>query len=182
MVGSSKNRISGWVAIARARPDPLLHAAGELGRREIGDLGRQADLAQDLDRPPLRLRARQLLDLQQAEGDVLPHRQAVEQRRSLEQHAELLHHLLALAPRQARHLLAVDLDRARIGLEDAEDALEQHRLAGARAADHHHRFGLADLEIEAVQHVLRAEALVQVADPDLGLGRAHRLKKISVTT
>ena len=47
---------------------------------------------------------------------------------------------------------------------------------------------LADVEVEAVQHPLGAEALVQAADPDLGgsgcggRARGHRLKNISVTT
>ena len=34
------------------------------------------------------------------------------------------------------------------GVQQAEDALQQHRLAGARAADHDQRFAGADLQVE----------------------------------
>ena len=108
--------------------------------------------------------------LQQAERDVLPDRQAVEQRGALEQHAELLHDLLARAARRAPITSSPSISiEPRSGSQDAEDALQQHRLAGARAADHHDQLALGDVEIDAVQHLLGAEALVQVADADLGV-------------
>ena len=93
-----------------------------------------------------------------------------------------MHDLLAGTAADADHVLAVDQDRAPIGLEQAEHALQQHRLAGAGAADHHHRLALGDVEIDAGQHLLGAKALVQVADADLERVFAHRRKNISVTT
>ena len=54
-----------------------------------------------------------------------------------------------LAVAEADGLLAVDLDRAAVGPHQAEDAFQQHRLAGARAADHDHRFARRDVEVDA---------------------------------
>ena len=39
-----------------------------------------------------------------------------------------------------------------------------------------------EIEVDALQHLLGAEALGQAADRDLGGGLAHRLKNSSVTT
>ena len=81
---------------------------------------------------------------------------------------------------------------ARIGAQQAEEALEHDRLADARAADHHHRLPGADVEIEAVEHDLACERLAQPAQGDLGLvraptgavarGRVHWAKNASVMT
>ena len=91
VVGSSKNMISGSCAMARARPTRFCMPPDSSAGIRLGDLGRQADLRQLL-RSALRLRlarGRCRLAGEQAEGDVLPDRQAVEQRAALEQHAEL---------------------------------------------------------------------------------------------
>ena len=66
------------------------------------------------------------------------------------------------------HLLAVDPDRADVGLEQAQDALDQHRLAGARAADDDERPAGRHVEVDALQDPLRPEALGEPADHDLG--------------
>jgi len=87
----------------------------------------------------------------------------------------------ALAGRKARDLDAVDGDAARFGAQQPENAFDQHRLAGARAADDHRRLARRYVERHAVQHLLRAEALVQVGQPD-GESLAHFAKKISVRT
>ena len=162
-------------------PDALAHAARQLGRPQVGDIGAEPDLRECGDRAFLRLGAPELLDVEQPERDVLPDRQAVEQSGTLEQHPELLHHLLAGAAAEPDHLLAVDYDRAPIGLEQAEHAFQQHRFAGARAADHDDQLALGDVQFDAVQDLLGAKALVQVADADLDRGLAHRLKNSSVT-
>lgn len=95
-------------------------------------------------------------------------------RRSLEQHAELAHDFFALATRHLGDFLAIDLDRAGVRRDDAQDAFDQHRLAGARAADDDHRFADADVEIEAVQDHFGAERLLQSANADLGSALVHR--------
>ena len=70
--------------------DALLHAAGELGRVEVGGLGAEPDPAELGDRQLARLGLRPAAaGVAQAEGDVLPDRQAVEQRAALEEHAEV---------------------------------------------------------------------------------------------
>ena len=51
---------------------------------------------------------------------------------------------------------------AGIGAVDAGDGLHQRRLAGAVVADQADHLAGRDLEIDAVQHVDRAEALADV--------------------
>jgi hypothetical protein len=125
--------------------------------------------------------ARHTAALDEAEGDILPHLERIEERRALEKHAEFAQHAIALGAAHAHHLLAVDLDAAAVGQDQPEHAFERHRLAAAGAADHHHRFADADLEVEAVQHALLAERLVEAADLDLRGMRGHFVKKISVS-
>ena len=69
--------------------------------------------------------------------------------------------LIARAAVQADDLLAVDLDTAAIGIDQAEDAFQQHRLADPRSADDDHRFGGPNIEIEAAQYLVVAESNVQ---------------------
>src|SRR3546814_9676167 len=58
-------------------------------------------------------------------------------------------------------------DAAAVRVEDAQDALQQDRLAGAGAADDDDRLADAHVEVDAAQDLFRAERLVQVADGDL---------------
>jgi len=60
---------------------------------------------------------------------------------------------------QADQLLAVEPDRAGLGPQQAEDALQQHRLSGAGPADDDQRFAGSDGKIDSGQHPLRAEGL-----------------------
>ena len=57
----------------------------------------------------------------------------------------------ALAAAHLQHVAAIDLDRTRIGLDQAEDGFQQHRLAGARPADHHHGCAGHDVEVDPIQ-------------------------------
>jgi hypothetical protein len=54
--------------------DALLHAARQLGREQLGDVGAEAHLLELVERDVLGLVARHLAALDQAEGDVLPDR------------------------------------------------------------------------------------------------------------
>src|SRR6266850_2041849 len=63
-----------------------------------------------------------------------------------------------------------------IGPKQAENAFQQHRLAGARAADHHHRFARRHVEVDALQHFLGPERLGDAAQRDLR-GNHQRAKK-----
>ena len=149
------------------QPHALLHAAGQFGRRQHGDICIEADLGELLDGDVARLAARHAAALDQAEGDILPHRQAVEERGRLEQHAEFPQHRVARAAANARHILAIDEDLALVGPEDAEHAFDHHRFAGARAADHHQRFPGIQGQVDAVEHDLAAEALLDAPEFDL---------------
>jgi hypothetical protein len=81
VVGSSKKMIFGSAAMARAKRHALLHPAGQFGREQVGHLRPHAHPAQLVQRDlaglvlgPLHRAA------QQAEGDVFPHPQRIEQR------------------------------------------------------------------------------------------------------
>ena len=99
----------------------------------------------------------------QPEGDVLPDGQAVEERAALEEHAEVAEEG---APVDAGERLAVDQDLALVVGEDAEDALQRHRLAGAGAADDDEALAGHDRERDAGEDLLVAEGLADVAELD----------------
>src|SRR5690606_7036487 len=61
---------------------------------------------------------------------------------------------------------AVDLDAAGIGFDDAEDAFDQHRFAGAGTADDHQRFALLDIQTDAVKYDFFAEGFFDVSKFD----------------
>src|SRR6185503_11327609 len=67
---------------------------------------------------------------------------------------------------QERHLQAIDPDLARIGLDQADDVLEQDALAGTRRAEQRHRLADLHFEIHAVQHDVVDEALGDVLQLD----------------
>ena len=98
----------------------------------------------------------------------------IEERRTLEQHAEAREVFVARRTFESDDLFARDFDRARIGADDAEDGLDHHRLAGAGAADDDERAAFADRDIEAVQDLLLAEGLANVGEDDVGF-LGHRL-------
>src|SRR5260370_1103539 len=67
--------------------DPLLHAARQFGRHELGDVGAEPDRGKLLQRDILGLGTAHSVTHDQAERYVLPHRLRVVRRASLEQHA-----------------------------------------------------------------------------------------------
>ena len=82
-----------------------------------------------------------------------------------------------------KQVAAVHLDAAGVGLDQAEDTLQQHGLAAAGAADDDHGGAGHDVEVDAVQHLFGAERLAESADADLGgFGRRHWMKNSSVRT
>src|SRR6185437_5688223 len=88
---------------------------------------------------------------------------------ALEQHAELAQQLEPLARRQGSDLDAVNLDGAGIRLHQAEDTFDRHRFAGAGAADDDEALALLQVEIDAVEHNLRAEGFLEAANGDFDL-------------
>jgi len=114
----------------------------------------------------------------------------LEQGAALKQHADHRTRPFRILPRQGQHVATIDLDAAGVGLDQSEDALQQHRLPAAGPADHHQRGSWRDVEVDAVQHYLGPEGLLEAANPHLGVhahgfssGRlAHRAKNNSVMT
>ncbi len=144
----------------------LGHAAGELGRV----LGRRV-LRAEPDHPDAQQREvlqhglghREVLADRQL--DVLGDRQRGEQRAALEHDAVAPLDREQLAIRLPRDLHALDADRARHRLLQAEHRAQQHRLAAARAADDAEHLARLDVEVEAVMHDLAAEAVDDAARP-----------------
>ncbi len=172
VVGSSKRRISGTWAIARAKPTrrrmPPESCEGS-GRRS-----RRAAPAPGTPRPARRISSLRLLgQALQGEGDVLPDRHRVEERALLEGHAELAPELGERAVVEPGDRHAVDLDRAGVGLQQPDDVLQEHALARPRGADDDHRLALGDVEVDAVQHHLGAERLLETPDGDLRAARGR---------
>ena len=78
------------------------------------------------------------------------------------------------SPVEARHVLAVDEHPPAVGPDQPEQMPQEHRLAATRAPDDDHQLGGCDLEIDAAQDLLVAEALAEPFDPDgRGGGGGH---------
>ena len=110
----------------------------------------------------------------QREQHVLLDGEGVEERRVLEEHAELRADPVELEVAHRHDVLAVDEDLAAVRLEQPDQVLHQHRLPRARPADDHVDLAALDLQVDAAQHLVLAEALVQAADLQLvalGVGR-----------
>src|SRR3546814_2659254 len=94
---------------------------------DLGDFRAEADLAQLVEGDLFRLVAFHPAALDQAEGDIFPDLQAVEEGGTLEQHAEFAQHLLALVGAEFHRVFAVDQDLALFGAQQAEHARsEEH--------------------------------------------------------
>ena len=63
--------------------------------------------------------------------------------------------------------MGIDDDFTAIRFHQADDVFEQHTLATAAATEDHRGLAALDFEIDAAQHLLVAEALVQVTDADV---------------
>ena len=184
VVGSSKKKDLGLGRYGPRQADALAHATGKLRRIEFRDVRTELDLRQLVEGDLLGLLTRHALAGHQAEGDVIEDGQGIEQGGVLEQHAELQPHPVERVAAKSDHLIAVDLDRSVIGEKQAQDALDQHRFSGPRSADDDQRAALGNIEIEAVEHHVVTEGLVEAADLDLGVGHVlgfdHWAKNSSV--
>ncbi|CNK98491.1 Uncharacterised protein [Mycobacterium tuberculosis] len=92
----------------------------------------------------------------------------------LEHHADALPHLVQLHA-LVGEVHAVDDDVPRRGLLELVQAAQQRRLARAGGADHGDDLTVLDREVDALEHLVVAERLVQVPDLDL----AHALAFLS---
>ena len=105
--------------------------------------------------------------LAQREGDVVVEVHRAEHGAVLEQHAEELADLVELALGAAGDVGALDDDRAAVGLEQADQGLEQHGLAGAGRAEHHADLTGGDGQGHVAPDELLAEGLGESVDLDL---------------
>ena len=142
------------------KADAFLHAAREFRREQIGHIGGQAHTAQLLDRDfagfffGFGQRS-----AQQAEGDVLPDRQAVKQRAALKEHAEPGQKGVAL---DFRGVFAIQRDRPLILHHQAQNAFQQNRFPGAGATNDHHAFAAVDGQVYPIQNAFRAKGFMDV--------------------
>ena len=152
----------------------FLHAARQLGGQAVGHVGFEAHAAQFLDGDGAGLFARAFEGAaQQAKGDVLPDRQAVEQRAALKQHAEAGQKGIAVAGTCG---LAIDQNGACIRCHQPQNAFQRHGFSGAGATDDHHRCALGDMQVDPAQHVVGAERFGNALHPD------HSEKNTPVST
>ena len=100
-----------------------------------------------------------LLGQHQREGHVVAHGHVRVERVVLEHHRDV-----ALLRRHAVDDPASDRDLAVADLLQPGDHAQQRRLAAARRADQHAEFAVGDVDVDAANHVRRAEVLVHRAD------------------
>ena len=113
--------------------------------------------------------------LEQRERDVLRDGERAEERARLVDDPHLAVELLHLAHVRRRDVHAEDADAARLRLLQADQVLEQRRLAAARAAEDHHDLAAADGHADVVEDDLVAVAGGQVLDLDHDLLRRLRV-------
>src|SRR5687767_4994936 len=149
LVGDQQPRLGGH----RARELEL--AQLDLGQPvglQTGLVG-QADVPEDL----VRLLLAAVADVLERHQQVLQHRHAGEGARDLEAARDAAPR--ALPGRQARDLLAVELDRAGVVAQRARDAVDQRGLARAVRPDQPEALAARDSDAHAVERGEAAEAL-----------------------
>jgi hypothetical protein len=129
----------------------LLLREPDLGERGPGDLDRLVLLA--------------ALDLLLRDGEVAQHRHVREQVELLEDHPDARPQLVDVRV-GVGDLLALDEDLpARRGLEHV-DAAQEGRLPGPGRTDDADHLAVRDVEVDALEHLVVAEVLVEVLDVD----------------
>ena len=126
----------------------------------------KAKLRDGLGRKVTCLQACHGLLLAEAEGDILPDRQRIEQRAELEGHAEPAPHCLELVAAGMDHFLAIDPDRPAIGAQQPQQAFQRDRLAASGRADDGKRLLRRDLDVDAAKHLLVAKGFGDAAHYD----------------
>ena len=158
---------------------PLDHAARQLGGIFVGGVLRQADQRDLQHRQFVAQPRRQVEMLAHRRLDVLPDRQAGEQRALLEQHAPALADAAALGGGEAVDVVAVDFDRPGLLGQKPEHGAGEDRLARARGADQAEHFAAADVDVEPIHHQMVAEADLQPAHADDDLAGARAFVEVS---
>ncbi len=92
--------------------------------------------------------------LLQAEAHIVLHRQVRIERVGLEHHGDA-----ALGGRRQRLVLAIDEDGAGCDILKTGDAAQQGRFSAAGRADEDDELAVLHLEVDALQHFMRAKGL-----------------------
>jgi hypothetical protein len=148
------------------------HAARELRGHQVRGAA-QADGVQLGQHQVAQHRLRQAHMLAHREGDVLEHRQVGEQRPVLEQHAHAPTQAVERGGAEVLHLLPEDLDAAAGREHLTRDEAQQCGLAGAARAHHGRDPAATRLEVDTGEDGAGTDAVVQVTDPDDGVGRSR---------
>ncbi len=142
--------------------DTLLLAAGKRHHRSLREVGK-TDSLEVLHGLLLGICLRGLLERHRRERAVVEHIEVREQVEALEHHADLLAqavhvHMLC------RQVLAAEPHMALIRRLEQVDAAQERRLAGARSADDRDDLAGHDIEVDALEHLMLAEALAEPLD------------------
>ena len=172
LVGQQQRRV------VHERPrdrDALLLAAGQLGRQVV-ELGRQADHAQDVRHLAADLLAA-LADHLKRVGDVVVDRAVRQQLVVLEDRADVAAQVGHARARDVVELLARDRDLALRGLELLHEQPDAGRLAAAGGADEEDELPAPDPQRRALEAhraaVVDLRHVVELHDGDVAPGRAR---------
>jgi hypothetical protein len=156
------------------QPDPLLHAAGEVGRRQTLH-ALEPDHPQRLAHLHADDAGLQLRVLEKRQRHVLADRHPVDQRPALEEVAEALAELAELLHVHVGDVPAVDQHAPLVRLQQADDVLQRDALARAGPPDDHVRLPAPHRQVEPLKDPLPAEAAVDVLETDQDVvALAHR--------
>ncbi len=142
----------------------LLLAAGELTGKDVA-LVQQTDAGQQgLGLRP-RLTALAFLHLDRTEQKVVEYAHVREQVITLEHHADLLPHLAPIGA-WGQQLATGKREAAAVGGLQAVEATQQRAFAATAGAEYDDHFARFDLQIDAIEHLLLAEKLVEAFELD----------------
>src|ERR1035437_6843948 len=110
-------------------------------------------------------------------GDVLSHAPRVEERAFLERHCELPPQAVAVLGRHLPQVFTVDLDGARIGLQEPDDVFQEDAFPDPRLPDEDERLAPRDGQVEPGEHRFRPEALRDFRELHGGRGGLRRAQK-----
>ena len=132
----------------------LLHATAQLARifPGMGGQSHGAQLHQHRLVQQLTVAGDLRMMLLEGQRHILRHREALEQRTGLEEHAHLPHELLALAFRKAVDVFAKDVHGARGRLLHTDEDVQQRALPAAGAAEDREDVAGEDIEAHPVEH------------------------------
>ena len=131
-------------------PSPL--PAGKIGRHSIVVLC-EAHKPQHASHPSAKFLFTRALVLAQAEADVLRHRQRIEERTLLEDHADHRPNPHEVGLLHAADIFAVDFDHAGLRLDQTQYELEDRRLPRAAPSENDLRSAGGDIERDVAKRV-----------------------------